>query len=1108
MLPSWTVPTNYSFGTLQERVMTSLALPLSSTEGVTTTVISGSLPAGLRLENNVILGTPFEVSRTVTSKFVIRASTIEGILDRTFNITVEGQDEPVWVTAEGNLPIGPNNVYFILDNSVIDYQLQATDTDLSAGGFLEYYIKDGNGELPDGITLSTTGRLQGKVGSLPSLDINSINPGYDIATFGSNPFDYSIPSTNGLDTYSYDSVFYDYSVPTRVPRQLNRNYEFVVSVSDGVTVTDRSFQIFVVGDDFVRADNTLMYAADGVFTASTTYIRNPIWLTASDLGYKRANNYTTLFLETLAQGTDQFPIFYYLENINDDGSLSVVPPGLTIDSTTGELAGIIPYQPAVTKEYKFTVKAIRTEADQGIATVFATYDSDILTGKTTISVAKLPITLTDGLDDLQSLIGRDIPIEGRYYTVSSVDGTSNAESDFITLATPLQPTAKASPLNVIKNATIGDSVFFVQTLNSASNSFYPERVLNFSSTESYTIERVDAYVEWLVTVEDSASEIELNRSIAGDYSPSIITTLEYILALDNQEAYVTAVNNLSGNPVELRLLIPSSAENRNTSYIKSLFHASDSAGILLEEISQITRIKIDVPLQRNLNILNQISIAVPYGGSFNVSFPRTELELAQSSRTFTIKLLGEVDSTITWTTDANLGNLKANRISTLLVKATTTVPTSVVKYVLISGSLPPGLELKDNGEIVGKVPLYGTGSILGLTLFDNGATTFDGITTTIDRVYNFTVRAYDRFIYSASEKEFTLTIGDEDTKLYSNIFMQPFLKQSQKEAYLTVVNNSTIVDPRYVYRPSDSFFGKQKQLRSLVYSGIETNSIEAYVAATAKNHKRKRFLIGELKKAVAKLEGTNDIVYEVVYVELIDPAKPATGKTAKYFNTLNSNGRITVDSVRLESRDDTFADQDGRVTFDVLGRDGTFVGSAVSNGTTEVVSRDGTTYVIGVNGSIFVYLKSGEVVTITASITEGAGAGAAGSPWRFRPNNNTITADSNAINASQRTDVKKYISNIDNMRDNIAETGSSSRDFLPLWMRTPQNGSLADLDYVLAIPIVYTIPGKSEEVKAKLERSGFDFKTINYDIDRYIIDNTTGLSQEQYIFFANYQFNV
>ena len=109
---------------------------------------------------------------------------------------------------------------------------------------------------------------------------------------------------------------------------------------------------------------------------------------------------------------------------------------------------------------------------------------------------------------------------------------------------------------------------------------------------------------------------------------------------------------------------------------------------------------------------------------------------------------------------------------------------------------------------------------------------------------------------------------------------------------------------------------------------------------------------------------------------------------------------------------------------------------------------------------------------------------------------------------SQSTDVKKYISNIDNMRDNISETGSSSRDFLPLWMRTPQNGSLAELDYVLAIPIVYTIPGKSEEVKTKLERSGFDFKNIDYDIDRYIIDNTTGLSQEQYIFFANYQFNV
>ena len=50
---------------------------------------------------------------------------------------------------------------------------------------------------------------------------------------------------------------------------------------------------------------------------------------------------------------------FSVKNSNPDGSASTVPPGLTLDTTTGEIAGQIPYQPAVTKEYKFTIEALR-----------------------------------------------------------------------------------------------------------------------------------------------------------------------------------------------------------------------------------------------------------------------------------------------------------------------------------------------------------------------------------------------------------------------------------------------------------------------------------------------------------------------------------------------------------------------------------------------------------------------------------------------------------------------------------------------------------------------------------------------------------------------------
>lgn len=1041
MLPQWTVPTNYELANIQERDSIDIPLPLATTTGVTTRLISGTLPAGLRLENNRIVGRPFEVARTSNYIFVIRAATNTGILDRTFNIIVEGPDNPQWITPEGRLPVGPNNVYFILDSSIIDFQLIATDTDLPAGDNLQYYIADGDGELPPGIQLTTDGRLVGVVDPLLALDINAENGGYDASVYSVYPFDFSVASGSGLDTYFYDTTTYDYSVPTRTPKKLNRLYEFYVTVADNVSFEKRRFQIYVVGDDFVRADNTIMRAADGVFTADVTYVRTPIWLTPANLGIKRANNFITIYLDTLDPTNVLGEIKYTLEGINNDGTPSVLPPGLTLDGDTGELAGRVPYQPAITKEYKFTVTASRFNIENGLVTVFGTFNKDILSGNKTLQIAKLPRTLTDGLDDLQSLVGKELSIEGRYYTVESVFG-DDPENDFITLTTPIQPTPFATPINVIKQAS-GTNYFFATTLSENDKRYYTGKVLNYSSTESYEIENIYPYIEYNITADDSFDVIELVTSITGPVETSIEDTLENFLSSNGYPAYVSGVSTISGY-TELTLIIPATAQNRNINFIRSLFHTADSGVVNVTLISQFDRIKLDTVLTRVLPVNRQISLGVVVGSFFSKTFPRAEVEVASKSKTFTITLLGEVDSTITWLTDANLGTLNANRISTLSVKAVTSVPDTTVKYNLVSGKLPPGLQLKTDGEIVGKVPVNGTIDAPGLTFFDTGATTFDGAETTLDREYKFTILARDRFGFSATTREFTLRISDLDNLTYSNIYIQPFLKPFQKNSFLTLINDSKVIDPRLVYRPSDPSFGVQKDLRALVFAGIETADVSAYVAATAKNHKKKRFLLGNVKTAVAKREGSNDVVYEVVYVELIDTAKPAVGKTAQSFQILN-NKKITVDSIKYEANDDNFASLD------------------------------------------------------TASN-------------RYRPETNNITADSNAIKSSQRNDVKRYISNIDNMRSQIRQIGVSSRDFLPLWMRTAQNGSLTELGYVLALPLVYTKPGNSENVKASIlnymETSGFTFTSLDYEIDRYIVDTTTGNSNEQYILFANYQFNV
>ena len=1045
MLPQWTVTTNYDLAELTERETVSIPLPLDNPSEVTTTVISGSLPRGLRLEDNVILGTPFEVARSTKNTFVIRAESDSGIRDRTFNIVVNGSDDPTWVTNEGRLPVGPNNVLFILETSLINYQLIATDNDLPAGETLKFYVQDGDGELPPGITLTDDGLLTGVVEPLIALDVNVINTGYDTTNYGRYPFDFAVPSDNGFSTFTYDTFGYDYSIPTRMPKKLNRYYEFFVTVADNVTSVKRKFIIYVVGDDYVRADNTLMKAADGVFTADATYLRTPLWLTPSYLGLRRANNFLTIYLDVLDQNTSPGEIRYFFESINDDGSPSVLPLGTQLDSITGEIAGIVPYQPAVTKEYKFTITAIRFDADMGIVQVVATINSDVLSGNKFIKIAKLPTGELDGIDDLNSLYGQEVAINNRVYTIISIDG-SNEDYDLVELDSNLLPIQGISPLEVIKTAPGGQNYIWVKQLIESERDFYTNKTISFSALANHKIERINEYVEYQIDIADSTSSIEIVSDIIGtvDGSTDVEQSLEAYFGDAITPAYITTTSGVGGIK-SVNMVIKSTSQNRNINFIKSIFHTNDSADVSVTRVADYDRVKIDTSLLNTLSIGRQITLGAVIGNSFSKTFARAENEAVEKSKTFTIRLLGEVDSSITWNTDSDLGLLKANRISTLSVNAATTIPNTVVKYRLTAGTLPPGLSLKDNGEIVGKVQIFGTAEQPGLTFFDNGTTTFDGGTTTSDRSYTFTIEARDRFGYSATTREFTLNISDSDKQIYSNLYFKPFLKEVQKTSVKTLLDDSKVFPPQLIYRSEDVNFGIQKELRSLVYAGIETKNISNYVQATAKNHKRKRYYFGDLKTAVAKNPGSNDIVYEVVYIELIDPLKSNKGKTKKVYNSTSNNNNLTVDSVKLESTNDTF--------------------SSIDN-----------------------------------------------SPYRFRPNGNTITIDSNAVKIDQKGYSRHYISNIDNMRDNLSELGISSRDFLPLWMRTAQNGSLEELDYVLAVPLVYTIEGGSAIIKDNIidymNRTGFKFTSIDYDIDRYIIDATTGLSREQYIIFANYQFNV
>ena len=358
MAVNWITPAG-DLGILVERISVNIPLQASSSSTITYSLLAGSLPRGLRLDGNTIKGSPTEVNKFTTSKFVVRGNDGEDIADRTFSLSVDGSDIPQWITARGFLNVGPAKAYFVLDNSFVDYQLEAEDTDTVIGDVLEYYLTPMGGEMPPGLTLTRDGRITGFTDPIFSIAYGNITNGaYDTGGFDVAPLDLVGSDPNGYDSYLYDLQDFDYSEPSQVPRRLSRAYSFVVTVTDGKNQVNRLFQMWVVTEEFLKADNSIMQVDTNLFTSDADDVRIPFWITPSYLGRHRANNYVTILLDTYRAPGMTGTLVYLLLPANPDGSASVLPPGMTIDQDTGDIAGSVPYQSAVTKTYTFTIQAV------------------------------------------------------------------------------------------------------------------------------------------------------------------------------------------------------------------------------------------------------------------------------------------------------------------------------------------------------------------------------------------------------------------------------------------------------------------------------------------------------------------------------------------------------------------------------------------------------------------------------------------------------------------------------------------------------------------------------------------------------------------------------
>lgn len=250
----------------------------------------------------------------------------------------------------------------------------------------------------------------------------------------------------------------------------------------------------IVGFDYIIVSRAIGTPLVGMHLQLNTYVEN-----ANNNVYQitKVESYGTGYRLTLDQ-----PLLYSIPDLTTLylGSLSSHPPGLTLDSEQGILYGRLPYQPAYSKNYRFTIRITKTDQETG-STVSTNHIFN-LTLKGDIESTIQFVSSTD-LGILKPGYVSDLTVKA-VHTAANLDVTYSITGGSLPPGLTLTPSGNISgtiPQNVQVNFDVKQYGFGTTTFDNGTTTFNRTYTFNVTARDSYLLSAISK--DFVITIEEN-----------------------------------------------------------------------------------------------------------------------------------------------------------------------------------------------------------------------------------------------------------------------------------------------------------------------------------------------------------------------------------------------------------------------------------------------------------------------------------------------------------------------------------------------------------------------------------------------------------------------------